>query len=193
MTHNLTLKRLIAQAYDVDMRQIRGGPDWIDSTSYDINAKIPAEDSGQRREKIPLMLQSLLADRFHLAIHREPEEISGYALVVVKKGSKMLPAKPADGSSTNSNNNHLVAQNISMESFAKTLSHDRAVGELVVDKTGLSGGFDFELSWSEVDDQPSDLPSIFTALEDRLGLKLESAKIPVEAIVVDRAEKPGAN
>jgi uncharacterized protein (TIGR03435 family) len=199
LVHNLTLKRLIARAYDVDVGLISGGPKWVDSDSYDINAKIPGE-LAQNREKVPLMLQSLLADRFHLAIHREPTQVPGYLLVAAKSGPKMAHARPDEKNMRlHGNKMHLVAQDVTMEAFAKHLSGNRDVGKLVVDRTGLSGGFDFELDWmperSGFSPEPStdDRPSIFTALQGQLGLKLESAKIPVFTIVIDRAEKPGDN
>jgi uncharacterized protein (TIGR03435 family) len=193
-THNLTLKRLIARAYAVDTRQIFGGPNWMDSDSYDITARIPAEFAQQTREKVPEMIQSLLADRFQLIIHREPREVSGYALVVAKKGPKMERAKPEEtGSHADSNNTHLTAKNVTMEAFANHLSRD--IGKLVVDKTGLTGGFNFELDWmpERLESSSDDRASIFTALQEQLGLKLESAKITTPAIVVDHAERPSEN
>jgi uncharacterized protein (TIGR03435 family) len=190
-THNLTLKRLMAMAYEVDVRQIMGGPSWVDSDSYDITARIRAEFA--QREKLPELIQSLLADRFQLAIHREPRQIPGYELVVAKKGPKMERAKPDQvGSNIRSRNTHLTAENVTMEAFARSLSRNRDIGELVVDKTGLTGGFMFELDWTpERADPPSDdRPSIFTALQQQLGLKLDTAKVPIMAVVIDRAEKP---
>jgi uncharacterized protein (TIGR03435 family) len=200
-THNLTLKRLIAMAYDVDFNAILGGPAWVDSESYDINAKIPAEFAQQTRVMIPLMIQSLLGDRFQLAIHREPRQVAGYALVVAKKGPKLEHAKGDEkDSSTHSTGAHLTAQNVTMEALAKRLSRMPDIGSVVVDKTGLSGGFDFELDWmpgllkpgadSAADD---DRPSIFSALQGQLGLRLESGKVPIQAIVIDRAERPSGN
>ncbi len=193
-THNLTLKRLIARAYAVDTRQILGGPNWMDSDSYDITARIPAEYAQQTREKVPEMIQSLLADRFQLIIHREPREVSGYALVVAKKGPKMERAKPEEtGSHADSNNTHLTAKNVTMEAFANHLSRD--IGRLVVDRTSLTGGFNFELEWApeKLESSSDERASIFTALQEQLGLKLESAKVTTLAIVVDRAEKPDSN
>ncbi|HEV2688630.1 MAG TPA: TIGR03435 family protein [Bryobacteraceae bacterium] len=200
-THNASLKRLIALAYNIDVGQISGGPNWADSDGYDINAKIPDEFAENRtRDAVPQMVQSLLADRFQLVIHRDPREVSGYALVVAKRGSKMHPAKPdAQNSSMNSQNTRLIAENVTMGAFAKQLSRDRDIGKLVVDKTGLTGGFSFELDWARErlesrPEQPAeDHPSIFTALQEQLGLKLESAKVPISAIVIDRAEKPVGN
>jgi uncharacterized protein (TIGR03435 family) len=199
-THNLTLKRLIAMAWDVNIGQIYGGPGWVDSDSYDIRAKIPAEFAQQSREKVPLMIQSLLAERFQLAIHREPREVNGYALMVAKKGLKLERANAdQEGSSSNSNNTHLKAENVTMEAFAKDLSRNRDVGKLVADKTGLAGGFNFTLDWmadrpeARLDASPDDRPLIFTAIQEQLGLQLESARVPVLAIVIDRAEKPAGN
>lgn len=198
--HNLTLKRLIATAYEIDARQILGGPNWLDSDSYDITARIPEELVPQQRQKFPLMLQALLADRFKLVIHREPRQISGYALVVSKKGPKMTPSASDEGSNLSSHNNHLTAQNATMEALARHLSRNRDIGELVVDRTGLSGKFNFELDWqpealTAIKPKPAndDHPGIFTALQQQLGLRLENAKVPLDAVVVDSAQKPDAN
>jgi uncharacterized protein (TIGR03435 family) len=198
--HNYTLKRLISRAWEIDMSQIYGGPNWIDSESYDINAKIPAEFV-RAYNKVPQMMQNLLIERFQLVIHREPRQVAGYELVLTKKGSHMENARPGqkDSSSMNSNNSNLKAQNVTMEAFARYLSRNRDVGKLVADKTGLAGGFNFDLDWMperiESSPEPSadDRPSIFAALQERLGLKLEAAKVQVMAIVIDRAEKPDAN
>jgi bla regulator protein BlaR1 len=198
-THNLSLKRLISRAFDIDISRIYGGPKWTDSDGYDITAKIPGEFVPQTRDKLPQMIQSLLTDRFQLVIHREPRQVSGYELVVAKKGSKMQPAKPDEGSHSNGSGSHLKAENVTMEGFAKNLSRNRDIGELVVDKTGLTGGFNFELDWmperpnAKPDASIDDRASIFTALQEQLGLKLESAKVPIQVIVIDRAEKPSEN
>ena len=195
-THNLTLKRLIASAWEIDDAQIFGGPNWMDSDSWDINARIPAEFAQQTSQTVPVMIRSLLADRFRLVIHREPREVSGYTLVVAKKGPKMERAKAdQNGSSSHSNNTHLKAENVTMEALAKRLSGNRDLGKLVVDKTGLTGGFNFELDWlpERLESSSDDQTSIFTSLQEQLGLKLESAKVTTLAIVVDRAEKPEGN
>jgi uncharacterized protein (TIGR03435 family) len=202
--HNLTLKRMIANAYQLDASEILGGPNWLDSDSFDITAKIPQEFVDLKPARTPEMLQSLLAERFHLTIHREVRQVSGYALVVAKNGPKMEQAKPdAEGSSTNSNNTvngmHLRAVNTTMERLAARLSRYNEIGQVVVDKTGLTGAFDFDLEWmperrdGKADAHADDLPGIFTALQEKLGLKLESAKLPIQAIVIDRAEKPEEN
>jgi uncharacterized protein (TIGR03435 family) len=198
-TRDITLKTLIGEAYGIDVREIFGGPKWVDSDGFDINAKIPDEFAhGGRQEKLPQMIQSLLAARFELVIHREPREMSGYELVVGKNGLKMEAAKTSDqGRSLHSGNTHMKAENITMETLAKHLSYE--VDKLVVDKTGLTGGFNFELEWmparldTKAEASPEILPSIFTALQEQLGLRLESAQVPIQAIVIDRAERPEEN
>jgi uncharacterized protein (TIGR03435 family) len=198
--HNLSLKWLIARAYDIDIGLVSGGPKWVDTESYDINAKIPEEFAERKAAVIEVMMQNLLAERFQLMIHREPREVSGFELVVAEKGPKMKSASPdRKGSGTHTNNTHLKADNLTMESFAKNLSGQQDIGKLVVDKTGLSGGFDFELDWSPErrgageGAADEERPGIFTALQEQLGLKLKPAKIRVDAIVIDRAEKPSEN
>lgn len=194
VTHNLTLKRLISMAFDVDEDAVAGGPAWVGADSYDINAKIPAEYSKWTRDELQRMQQSLLADRFRLAVHREPRQITGYALVLVKTGSKMAAAKPdANDSDYKSGSNTLKATNVTMESFARSLSRIREISKIVVDRTGLTGGFNFGMEWSPAQVESDDHPGIFTALQEQLGLKLESAKVPVQAVVIDRAEKPSEN
>lgn len=196
-THNLTLKRLITIAYGIDIREISGGPGWVDSDSYDINAKIPEQFAQNRtRDTVPRMVQSLLADRFQLVIHREANQISGYELVIAKKGPKIGHANPdVKNSNMHSKNTHLTAENVTMEAFSKNLSRNSDIGKLVVDKTGLTGGFNFELDWApeRPESASDDRPSIFTAVQEQLGLKLEPAKVPILTIVIDRAEKPEAN
>jgi uncharacterized protein (TIGR03435 family) len=193
-THNLTLKRLIAMAWDFDDHQVLGGPKWVDSDGWDINAKIPVEFIERKRETVPKMIQGLLADRFHLTIHREQRQVSGYYLTVAKNGPRMASAKPEEkGADFSSSGTHLTATNVTMEGFAKRLSRDRDVAKVVIDKTGLTDRFDFELNWTRADDTSAEHPLIFTAIEEQLDLKLESAKILIEAIVIDQADKATEN
>jgi bla regulator protein BlaR1 len=197
-THNLTLKDLISLAYDVDAEFVSGGPNWADSDSFDINAKIPEElVLHMTVETEQQMIQSLLASRFRLALHRETRQVDGYDLTVVKKGPKMeISASGDENSHINTNNTHLTAKNVTMEGFAKYLSSSRDVGKLVVDKTGLAGRYNFTLDWAPervTDAHTDDRPSIFTALQEQLGLRLSPAKVPIQAVAIDRAEKPGSN
>jgi uncharacterized protein (TIGR03435 family) len=194
--HNLSLNRLIAIAWQVDESAISGGPAWVGADTYDINARIPRElaaneDAGRE------MVQNLLADRFHLAIHHEPRPTAGYALVVAKKGPGMEAAKPdQQGSESNSDGSHLRAKNLTMDAFARRLSRNRDIGKLVVDRTGLKGGFNFSLDWmpdkleAARDGSPDEAPPILTAIQEQLGLKLERARVTVQAIVIDRVQRP---
>ena len=193
-THNLTLKRLVAMTWEVDDQQVLGGPKWIDSDSWDINAKIPMKFAQRTRDTVPRMIQALLDNRFHLRIHREQRQVAGFYLVVAKNRPKITIAKASEkGSHFNSINTHLTATNVTMEGFAKRLSRDRDVAKIVVDQTGLTGTFDFELNWARADDTSAERPVIFTAIQEQLGLKLEPAKVPIEAVVIDGAEKPTEN
>ncbi|MBV9397492.1 MAG: TIGR03435 family protein [Bryobacterales bacterium] len=194
-THNLTLKRLVAMAWDVEEQQVLGGPKWVDSESWDINAKIPMEFAERRqRDTVPKMIQALLADRFHLKIHRERREVSGFHLVVAKNGPRMAIAKADEkGAHFTANNTHLTATNVTMQGFAVRLSRDRDVAKIVIDKTGLTGTFDFELNWARADDTSAERPVLFTAIQEQLGLKLEPVKIPIQAVVIDEADKPTEN
>lgn len=137
-----------------------------------------------------MAIQNLLADRFRLTIHRETRGVSGYLLVVAKNGLKMTASKPDEGTSLRGGNGHLEAANVRMEVLVHVLT---GAGRLIVDKTGLTGGYDFELNWALADDQSSDQPSIFTAVKEQLGLQLEPAKIPIQAVIIDGAEKPSGN
>jgi uncharacterized protein (TIGR03435 family) len=200
VTHNLTLKRLVAIAYDVDIKRVFGGPDWADSDSYDINARIPEAFTHRKSDDVSRMVQRLLADRFRLVVHREPRQFSGYALVAAKQGLKMAQAKPREnGSDLSSNGTHLSASSVTLDQLAKYLSRNRDIDKLVANRTGSVDRFDFELNWvsaplnSPVDPASDDRPTIFTALQEQLGLRLEAAKVSIEAFVIDRAEKPDAN
>ena len=198
-THNVTLRVLVALAFEVATEEVFGGPDWATQDSYDIRAKMPdGLSDSQRREQRPLMLRALLTERFHLVTHREPRQVSGYTLTVNKGGSKMESAKPEDqNTNMDSSRSQLKAKNATMDGLAKFLA-----GRLeapVSNKTGLTGGFNFTLKWSPdalaaKADAAADAPPILpTAVQEQLGLKLDSGKIPVSAVVIDSAAKPNAN
>jgi len=210
-----TLKMLIQIAYDlrsIDLnKMISGGPNWLGSDKYDIEAKAgkPAAEA-----ELKLMLQTLLADRFKLTLHRENREGSGYALVVAKSGSKL---KQATGDEDRPgiwrvSPGPLTGRNASISQLARNLSLD--LGLPVVDETGLAGAYNFTLTWAPGENEsrgaltmlPPDVaaqlplqrgdpngPSIFTAVQEQLGLKLEARKTPVEVLVIDHVEKPDAN
>lgn len=140
-----------------------------------------------------VLLQSLLADRFGFQHHRESKEGSIYTLSVVKSGAKLQPAAEPQGRQIeNRGKDHLNALNVPVAEFARVLQIQ--VGRVVVDKTGVPGAFDFRLTWTpdaSLDGVPDGAgPSIFTALQEQYGLRLESRKGPVEMIVVDHIERP---
>ncbi len=205
---NATLKLCIQVAWNVKEFQVSGGPGWMDSKRYDIDAVAPAPfQEGEYR----IMLQALLADRFGVVLHRDTQEKSAYALVVSRGGSKLPP--PIDDPSimfsrTESGDNTLQAKNITMHQFADALTS--TLGAVVVDRTEVEGRHDVSFQWTPdpaahllltksgapAPPPPSDAnagPSIFTALQEKFGLKLEARKLPVEMIVVDRANPPSDN
>jgi uncharacterized protein (TIGR03435 family) len=188
---NVTLKRCIIGAYGISPHQIVGGPAWLDSDRFVIDARAPAGTGGD--QNLMLMLQDLLAERFQLLVHRETKTVSAYILEVVKNRPKLEKAVGDGDSSTNSSHGRLDARHTDMDLFANVLG--RNVELPVVNRTGLDGPFDFKLEWTPDGDRqrPDSAPSIFTALQEQLGLRLRTGKAPLEVVVIDRAEKPAAN
>jgi uncharacterized protein (TIGR03435 family) len=249
----VTLKLLIQQAYDVRDFQIIGGPSWMSSDRYDIEAKGDSPDIN--REDMRLMLQSLLKERFKFQFHRETKELPIYELVVGKNGHKLKvseiqpdtekkdkdtpPSSGGDvgfkagggagvgagvrggvgsgvGGGAGRGNTRMMmgggrgqvtAEGSPVAAIAVLLGQQ--LGRPVVDKTGLKGNYDFTLEWTPDETQrgfglgpvhegmPAAAegtgPSIFTAIQEQLGLRLESAKGPVETIVIDKVDKPSGN
>jgi uncharacterized protein (TIGR03435 family) len=199
---NWNLKRLVQRAFSVQDYQITGGPNWLDAYRFDINAKVdeaePRLKGKEGQERLQAMLLSLLDERFQFQFHRETRQLPIYNLIAAKSGFKLTAVKDTGSSSTNSNNGRLTCTGVSMPQFAVFLSS--TMERPVLDATGVPGVFDFKLEWSTQDGAAKApdanevaSPSIFTALQEQLGLKLESAKGPVEIIVVDHAEKPTEN
>jgi uncharacterized protein (TIGR03435 family) len=183
-----TLKSLICNAYQVKDFQVSGGPKWMDDDRFDINAKAEGAADGPQLKN---MLQTLLADRFQLVFHREQKIGPAYALVLVKSGLKIKPVEGATGSNSNGGKGQLTVTGMTMPRFADLLT-----GELktpVVDLTETPGAYDFKLEWSIEGDKDDAQSALFAALQSQLGLKMELRKLPVDLIVVDRAEKPSEN
>ncbi len=201
------LKLLIAAAYDVSPRTILGAPGWVESDHYDVLAVTPGEVRPTREEQMA-MLRKLLVERFGLTFHREQKEYSIYELSVAKGGEKMKPsAEAADDpvqliSTVYPDHVLLPGRNATMGDLASLMQ--RAVFDRpVVDKTGLSGRYDFDLAWTPDETQfggdlpvaPTDAPKppLFVAMREQLGLRLEATRGLVAALVVDRVERPSAN
>ncbi len=182
---NVTLKACITWAYRLTDAEV-SGPDWLESERFDIVAKA---ESGKPK---PEMLQPVLADRFKLAVHHETRELTIYALVIAKNGPKIKPVDPGEGDTT-SRRGHVTITRTSMNGLGRFLGGPNArLGRPVVDKTGLNGVFSFDLDWTpegRADPNADGPPSIFVALQEQLGLKLEAQKSPVNVLVVDHVEK----
>jgi uncharacterized protein (TIGR03435 family) len=215
----ITPQQIISIAYGVESFQFSGGPSWLPSERFDIQAKMDAATTGalaklsqaQRVLAQQQMLQALLADRFQLTVHRETKEGTIYTLVIAKGGPKLQEAKPGDPGAdnmTSKSSGDLTAQAVPIARLVRNLT--QMLGHPVLDKTELKGVYDFKLQFTPDDrlqstsplapnarlpEPPADsnAPSLFDALQEQLGLKLESGKGPVEVIVIDHVERPSGN
>jgi uncharacterized protein (TIGR03435 family) len=184
---NVTLKRCIMGAYAVGPNQIFGGPDWLETDRFDITAKA-GEPVGDRIQME--MLQTLLADRFKLKFHREARPIQSYVLDIARNGPK-LEKGDGHGSKTSNGRGDIIATNATMDRFAEILS--RQMDLPVVNHTELDGVFNLKLQWTPETTALPEGPSLFTAIQEQLGLRLHPRKIPVEVLVIDHVEKPTEN
>jgi uncharacterized protein (TIGR03435 family) len=194
---NVTVVQMLRNAYGIQEFEIAGGPSWVGIDRFDIEATIPP---GSKPGDAQLMLQTLLAERFKLTFHREPRQTSIYSLVVAKNGHKLTHGDPAkcpntSGCGFNASPTQIVGESVSMTQLAARLS--RSIGVHVVDNTGLQGLFNLKLEWT-VEDQfvgrgATASPTIFPAIQQQLGLRLEPTRGPVDTLVIDRVEKPTEN
>ena len=224
---NVTLRLLLTLAYDVRDFQISGGPPWLDTQRYDIQARpggapdAPAAPEAMRnmsdeqrkafQEQLRERLRALLADRFQLVIHHETKEQQVYSLEVAKGGAKLQEAKAGSpaGGFMRMGRGELNGEGVAMDFVVQVLSNQ--VRRPVLDKTGLTGKYDIHLTWTPDGPQgfgpggplpagvepppPPDPngPTIYTAVQEQLGLALKSDKGPVDMIVIDRVEKASEN
>lgn len=206
---HMELRSLVFSAYNIIMEsQVSGLPGWAETDPYDIDAKVDAETAEawkkltnkERWKQEQPMMQSLLADRCKLRAHEEMKQLPVYDLVIAKGGLKMKEAPAGEQGfyrrSGGSSGSTFTAQATSVQSLAMSLSGD--VSRIIVDKTRLGEEkFDFELRWSPDEQRAADPanagPSLFTVLEEQLGLKLVASKGPVEVLVIDYMERPSAN
>jgi uncharacterized protein (TIGR03435 family) len=224
---NVSLKMLIEGAYGIREDLISGAPGWADSIRFDVDAKVAGADVDDLKKLNPeqrmSLLKPLLADRFKMKVHTETKQLPVYQLMIAKGGPKLKEATPGDtyangikgpdgaahGGMMRMGRGEVTGQALPVESLANMLS--RQLRRTVIDKTGLTGKYDFMMQWTE--EEPSSMfksgdgsspqradpapdatgPSIFTALQEQLGLRLQSAKGPVETLVVDHVEMPSEN
>ncbi len=206
LTQYTSLSDLILMAYQVPRQQVVGGPTWMKTDEYDVDA-VASEDI-KSEEQFRAMLQKLLADRFQLVVHREKREMSVYNLEVAKGGSKLRAANPK-GPAYRATCEHLGMCHFRGEPlvhFARWMGF-AVLAKPVNDKTGLEGKFDFDLTWTPDESQfvamgirvppgvehPNAPPELFTAMQEQLGLKLEPQRVGAEVIVIDHVERPSEN
>jgi uncharacterized protein (TIGR03435 family) len=186
---NVALNFLVEQAYGVRNYQVLGGPSWINEQHYDIQASSDSATEAQMRR----MLQGLLADRFQLKIRRETRELPIYALVVAKNGPKIKPLKPGEGKrgGIGWDRDGLFAYQSTMEQIGHALENQ--LGRPVIDKTGLPGLYELRVQYDErrltEATADSERPSIFTAFQDQLGLRLEAQRGAIEVLVIESAQR----
>lgn len=183
-----TLKDLVMFAYDVRTFQVVGGPQWCDSEPYDVTAKA---DGAPGPEKLRLMIQALLADRFGLKLRPETRVQPIYELVIGNKGTN-LKEVAGPGRGIRLGKGELHAYGVPMATLANVLS--TYLGRRVVDRTKLTGSYDFTLTWAPDDEIGNDnQASVFAAIQEQLGLRLAPAKGPVNVLVIEKAEHPSEN
>ena len=201
-----TARNLIYFAYDVKYGYAKGGGSWVDSDRFDIDAKIDdatvqafsALNGRERMAQLRLMVQDLLQDRFGLTVRKETKNLPVYALVVSKNGSKLQEAEKTAQAGWTVASSHgttkIAAKDSRINSLVQYLMQQPAVGREVIDKTQLSGAYNYELEWaSDPNSTDSTQSGIFTALQDQLGLKLEPRVGPVETVMVERIDHPSQN
>jgi uncharacterized protein (TIGR03435 family) len=214
---NVPVIMLLNIAFDLRPGQLSGAPSWVTSERYDIDAKLGEGASASLKpgEDKPY-LQALLASRFGLKYRNESKEMPVYALVVGKGGPKMKESNPEERSNIRMGRGNLSMTKIGMDMFVRELS--RQVGKVVLNETGLTGEYKFELSFTPENGPPppgaggpggpgggpggpegpgpapgGDAPTVFTAVQEQLGLKLDARKAPVQLFIIDKLEKPEEN
>lgn len=182
--------------------QISGLPSWVDTDTFDLDAKLDP-DNAEALARLPsegrdaqntLMLRALLADRFKVKITHSRKELPVFSLVIAKGGPKLKEASPSENSGYSVNLGstcNLKSESIGASGLANALSN--FAGRVIVDQTGLKRKYNVTLNWAFNDQFPDAGPSLFTALREQLGLKLEPAKAPVDVVVIDHLERPSEN
>ncbi len=196
---NLALGSVILSAFSVKSNdQVVGLPAWVNSDQFDIQAKMDDATAAayhklnreERATQSKLLFQEILKERFRLRFHIEEREFPVYKLTIAKGGSKLKVATPDEAGGSYAGPGKLTWNRSKIGSLIFGLSS--VVDRVVLDNTNLTGEYDMVLTWSPDDEQGTG-PSIFTALQDQLGLKLEPAKAPVDVVVIDHIERPSEN
>jgi len=192
--NNATLRTLIRNGYDIQNFQFAEGPSWLDSDAYDISA-ITVDHADISEKQYRALVRTLLAERFQLKVHWETRQGDVYALVVAKNGSKLKVGDAAKetGLSTNiaGHLGRMVGTNAPVFYLSTVLGNK--LSHPVIDKTGLQGKYDWTLMWDPDPGPDSTEPSIFTAVQEQLGLKLDAQKGPAQMLVIDSVVRPSEN
>ncbi len=191
---NVTLRMLIKWAWGLDDDRLSGGPRWLDDLHYDVVAQAPAGPIP--RGAYYRMMQNLLRDRFHLTTHNETRDLTAYELVIDKSGAKVQTVDASGGFDSNpfrmTDRGRITGTKVTATMLAKVLSEQ--VKHPVEDATGFKDAFNFTLEWAPDDDPSSNRPSIFTAIREQLGFRLDAKKKPVDVLVIDSIDRiPTAN
>jgi uncharacterized protein (TIGR03435 family) len=216
--HNVGLRELISAGYNFSVmpfreNEITGLPEWARTQRYDILARVNGDDvpafkklsnlsmkdtlaafAARQPTGEMLMMQSLLQERFHLRVHWELKTESVFALTLAKGGLRMKPAADTEHGDMNFSQNHLKGDGVPLSFIASLLAIP--VGHTVIDRTGITGAYDFDLHFAPPNttaDKPSNDPDIFTAVQEQLGLKLQSTHASIPILVVDHIEPPSPN
>ncbi len=191
--HYATLVTIMVAAYGTDGRRVEKRPDWNEQQLYNVDAVV---DGGREltREQMQPLLQQLLEQRFHLKVHREIRPVQGYEMVVGPGGAKMKAEDPANRPPGAPASFYAYFKSDGMQGWGLTmerLAHVLVtpVGQPVVDKTGLPGRYDIDLKYRDSAEEDSALPSVFTAVQEQLGLKLVPAKLQLDYLVIDHTER----
>jgi uncharacterized protein (TIGR03435 family) len=195
---NFRLSDLITYAYDIKYYELFGEPRWADIDRYNVSAKAP-DGTSLNREAARPMMRALLADRFHLRAHTEKREMPVYMLVVAKGGPKFRES-PAGAQKilTQESKGRGYMMTVSSGDMAQLtgeFSKGNNVDRPVIDKTGLTGTYDYKLEWGDdaAADADAGTVSVFTAFQEQLGLRLRPSRAPVQVLIIDLAERPSEN
>jgi uncharacterized protein (TIGR03435 family) len=192
---NVTLRIAIQSAYRLQKYQMSGGPKWVDSDGYDIVGKtgdsLRSMGSAERNDRLRAMLRTLLTERFQLSMSRESKDVPAYSLSIAKGGFRLTKVEPGGSKRTYGEPDKLVASGATVAEFAALLA--AKLQQPVIDHTGIDGLYNFSVQYAPENVLDSPYPSLFTAMQEQCGLKLEKATAPAETFAIERVERPSEN